>query len=68
MSRLIEIEPDIRPYLAAMIVRAVQRAGDALVIPNSLRIQTLADDEFTQYQLSLAAKTYDMYGALSQMV
>ena len=68
MSRLIKLEPDIRPYLAAMIVRAVHRAGDALIVPRNLRISTMADDEFDQYQLSLAAKTYNMYGALSQMV
>ena len=68
MSRLVEIEPDIRPYIAAMIVKAVQCAGDALVVPTSLWIQAMADDEFNQYQLNLAAKTYDMYGALSQMV
>ena len=68
MSRLIELEPDIRPYLAAMIVRAVHRAGDALIVPRNLRISTMADDEFDQYQFSLAAKTYNMYGALSQMV
>ena len=67
-SCLIELEPDIRPYLAAMIVRAVHRAGDALIVPRNLRISTMADDEFDQYQLSLAAKTYNMYGALSQMV
>ena len=65
MARLVEIEHDIRPYLASMIVRAVHRAGDALVVPHSLRISALADDEFDQYQLGLAAKSYGMYGALS---
>lgn len=65
MARLVEIEPDIRPYLASMIVRAIHRAGDALVVPSNLRITTLAEDEFDQYQLGLAAKSYDMYGALS---
>ena len=51
-----------------MIVWAVHRAGDALIVPRNLRISTMADDKFDQYQLSLAARTYNMYGALSQMV
>ena len=38
MARLVEIEPDIRPYLASLIVRAVYRAGDNLVVPRNLRI------------------------------
>jgi hypothetical protein len=49
MSRLVEIEPDIRPYLASLIVRAVHKAGDALVVPRNLRIQSLAEEEFDQY-------------------
>jgi hypothetical protein len=38
MARLVEIEPDIRPYLASLIVRAVYRAGDNLVVPRNLRL------------------------------
>ena len=33
MLRLIKLEPDIRPYLASMIVRAIYNAGDALMVP-----------------------------------
>lgn len=65
MSRLVEIEPDIRPYLASLIVRAVYYANDALVVPSNLRLQQLSDAEFDAYQLGLAAKTYNAYGALS---
>jgi len=46
MARLVEIEPDIRPYLASLIVRAMYRANDTLVIPRNLRLTQLADDEF----------------------
>ena len=30
LGRLIQIEPDIRPYLAAVLVAAIQEAGEAL--------------------------------------
>ena len=68
MARLLEIEPDIRPYLATVVVRAVRNAGDALQVPQSLRLHQLSDQEFDNYQLSLAAHSYNSYGALGQMV
>ena len=64
LTRLLEVEPDMRPYLASIIVRAVQKAGDSLVIPASLNVQRVSDDEFECNQLHLAARTYNMYGAL----
>ena len=68
MSRLIEIEPDIRPYLATIVVRAVQRAGQALTVPEQLRLNIVTEKEYADHQLGLAAKTYNPYGALGQMV
>lgn len=68
LARLLEIEPEIRPYLASLVVRAVHRAGDKLVVPRGLAIDALQEDEFEAHQLSLAARTYNHYGALQQMV
>ena len=68
MSRLLEIEPEIRPYLATLVVRAVHRAQDTLCIPQDLDVRRLSDSEFEKYQLGLAAKTYNHYGALQQRV
>jgi hypothetical protein len=36
LSRLLELEPDIRRYLAVILVDAVLRAGDTLIIPEGL--------------------------------
>ena len=49
MARLLEIEPDIRPYLASLVVRAVHRAGDALTVPMNLRVDRLTEEEFDSY-------------------
>lgn len=64
MARLLEIKPDIRPYLAALIVRAVQRAGDRLIVPSTLPIEKMTEEDFDYYQLGLAARSYNAYGVL----
>ena len=33
-----EIEPAVRPYLASLLVAAVDKAGEVLTVPASLRI------------------------------
>lgn len=67
MSRLLEIEHDIRPYLASLIVRALHNAKDTLVIPRSLKVKEVSEEDFDKHQLQLAAKQYNMYGTLNQM-
>jgi hypothetical protein len=37
LGRILEVEHDVRPYLAAVIVAAMQRANDTLVIPKDLK-------------------------------
>jgi hypothetical protein len=39
MSRLLEIEPEIRPYLATLVVRAIHRAKGKLYVPEKLDIE-----------------------------
>lgn len=36
LGRLVEVEPDIRPYLGSLLIWAIAKAGDKLVIPEGL--------------------------------
>ena len=38
LGRLLQTEKDIRPYLAAIIVAAVQMAGETLTVPDTLNL------------------------------
>jgi hypothetical protein len=49
MSRLLEIEPEIRPYLATLVVRAIHRARGTLYVPEGLDVEELAQQEFEDY-------------------
>jgi hypothetical protein len=39
LTKLIALDSDIRPYLASLMVAALHRAKDKLVIPNDLQIK-----------------------------
>ena len=66
LSRLLQVEEDVRPYLAAVVVDAVKQADDALVIPKDLNIIRMEPDQFEDHKLGLAAKQYQPYGILGK--
>ena len=39
LTKLVTIDADVCPYLASLLVAAMHRAGDELVIPTDLRIR-----------------------------
>ena len=39
LGRLVEIEPAVRPYLASLLVAAVDKAGEVLRVPMSLKLE-----------------------------
>jgi hypothetical protein len=46
LTKIAALESDIRPYLAALMVAALYRAKDNLVVPNDLEIQKVTRDQF----------------------
>ena len=68
LGRLLQIEPDIRPYLAAVLVAAVQEAGETLKLPAGMSVEHMADDDFRAHVLRLAAGTYNHYGVLGKLI
>ena len=43
LTKLVEINSDVRPYLAALMVAALAKAGEELIIPSSLACRRLAE-------------------------
>ena len=64
LGKLIEIEPDIRPYLAAILVSAVQQAHEVLRVPSNLAVEVLSPDDFQNHVLRLATTAFKPYGQI----
>lgn len=39
LTKLVTLDGDVRPYLASLLVSAMHRAGDELVIPGDMRVR-----------------------------
>ena len=58
------MDHDLRPYLAALMVAALHRAKDKLVIPDDLELVKVTREQFDHMLQTEAGKTYDVNGAL----
>ena len=67
LGRLVEIEPAVRPYLASLLVAAVDKAGKVLRVPMSLKLEQVTQEDFENHLLQLAAANYPHYGMLTSM-
>ena len=68
LTRVAEVDADVRPYLAALMVAAMYRAGQPLVVPDNLALQRVTKEQFEEYLTSLAGTSYENWGALGGMV
>lgn len=58
LPRILQLETDVRPYMAAVVVEALRAAGDTLVIPDDLKVRQIPAREFEDRKLDLSAKQY----------
>jgi len=65
LTKLVALDGDVRPYLASLMVAALHRAKDKLVVPNDLEIQTVTREQFENMLVREAGKSYDNYGTIS---
>ena len=65
MTKLVSMDHDLRPYLAALMVAALHRAKDKLVIPDDLELVKVTREQFDHMLQTEAGKTYDADGAWS---
>ena len=63
LTKLIEMDEHSRPYMAALLVSALAPIGEKLIVPRSLAVQAVEDEEFQTYLRDMSVRTYDRYGA-----
>ena len=66
LTKLVELDGDICPYLAALMVAALARVGETLVVPEGTRISTMTREAYSNMLLKEAGCNYDNYGLVSQ--
>jgi hypothetical protein len=66
LTKLVELDGDVRPYLAALMIAALHKAGDALVVPDQMTIRKVTEQEFENLLVSEAGKAYDNYGIIGR--
>ena len=59
LTKLVKLDGDIRPYLAALIVAALAGAGKTLVVLEGTRITTMIREAFNNMLLKGASCNYD---------
>ncbi len=60
------LDGDVRPYLASLMVSALHKAGDQLVVPQGMEIKAITKEEFENMLREEAGKSYDNYGMIGQ--
>ena len=66
LTKLVELDGDVHPYLAALMVASLAWAGETLVVPEGTRITTMTREAFNNMLLKKAGCNYDNYGLVSQ--
>ena len=66
LTKLVTLEADVRPYLACVIIDAIQKAGDTLEIPEGLDVRKYSREAWEAHKATLAGRTYEAYGSLSR--
>ena len=66
LTKLVELDGDVHPYLAALMVAALAQAGKTLVVPEGTHITTMTREAFNNMLLKEAGHNYDNYGLVSR--
>ena len=66
LTKLVELDGDVRPYLAALMVAALAQAGETLVVSEGTRISTMTREAFNNMLLKEAGCNYNNYGLVSR--
>ena len=66
LAKLVELDGNVRPYLAALMVAALVWEGESLVVPEVTRITTMMREAFDNMLLKEASCNYDNYGLVSR--
>ena len=65
LTKLVKLDGDIHPYLFALMVAALARVGETLVVPEGTCITTMMREAFDNMLLKEVGHNYDNYGLVS---
>ena len=68
MTKLIHMDSDIRPYLAALMIAALNYHGKILRIPDLLNFQVMPKDQWENMILKMSTKNYNQWGAIGNQL
>ena len=66
LTKLVELDGDVRPYLTTLMVATLAWVGETLVVPEGTRITTMTREAFNNMLLKEAGHNYDNYGLVSR--
>ena len=66
LTKLVELDGNVHPYLATLMVAALVQVGETLVVPEGTRIFTMTREAFNNMLLKEASHNYDNYGLVSR--
>ena len=66
LTKLVELDGDIHPYLATLMVATLARAGETLVVPEGTRISMMTREAFDNMLLKEAGRNYNNCGLVSR--
>ena len=65
LTKLVELDGDVRRYLAALMVATLARASKTLVVPEGMCTTMMMREAFNIILLKEAGHNYDNYGLVS---
>ena len=65
LTKLVELDGDVRLYLAALMVATLVWVGETLVVPEGTLISTMTREAFDNMLLKEASHNYDNYKLVS---
>ena len=64
LTKLVNLDLDIRPYLTSLMISALHRHNDELVIPQGLKFRQVPIEHFENMIMKKAGENYDQWGAI----
>ena len=64
MTKLVHMDSDIRPYLAALMIAALYHHGKTLKFPQGMKYEILPVKDWENMIMKDAARNYDQWGVI----
>ena len=64
MTKLVYLDANIRPYLAALMITTLKHDKETFKIPDYINYETIPDTEWQNMIMRGTSKNYDQYGVI----